>query len=400
MGTLLVRDYLMTHSLDQLEADHGVCSRMNATFDKFSLNYNQLLIKDGDPVAEQCRGLILRPKLNLNENDWNSRIVGEVDVIAWPMNRFYNFGDSKAAEISWNDPELRVYEKLDGTMIVMYWDALHGRWHAGTRAVPEADLQIHKGGMGDPTFSELFWRALDSTLSDDHGMIVGDFLNSLNKELTYVFELTGPLNRVVVKYDRLRATLLAVRHTSSGDEIQIESLELKSFNRPRAWQLHSAEAVNTFVEQADPAQLEGAVVIDSSFKRIKIKNKAWVLSSRAKDLVTVSRRSALLAIIMNKIDDVLPLVDKDVHDELISMRDSLVMYMASIDANFVKFMDSSKGDRKEFALIVNASEDWTPAYFQLFMGRHRTALDWIVSMAEKDKLPSGTLDVILNKIKK
>lgn len=57
----LVKDYLLTHSFRQLEEEHGVCTRPNATFDKFSLNYDQLLVKNGDPIAEQCRGLVIRP---------------------------------------------------------------------------------------------------------------------------------------------------------------------------------------------------------------------------------------------------------------------------------------------------------------------------------------------------
>ena len=50
-------------------------------------------------------------------------------------------------EIDWSDPGLRVYEKIDGTCIILYWDADANQWHAGTRSVPEADLPINAGKL-------------------------------------------------------------------------------------------------------------------------------------------------------------------------------------------------------------------------------------------------------------
>ena len=123
----LVKAYLRTHTFQQLEDEHGVCARPNATGDKFSLNYDQILVKNGDPVAEQCRGMVVRPHEfefmdfmeAFTQRGWKNTRVGEVDVLAWPMNRFYNHGDAAGAQVDWSDPGLRVYEKLDGTMMVV-----------------------------------------------------------------------------------------------------------------------------------------------------------------------------------------------------------------------------------------------------------------------------------------
>lgn len=411
----LVIEYLKSHTFRQLEEDHGVCARPNATFDKFSLNYDQILVKNGDPVAEQCRGMVVRPAdfalferavAKGSPDSWKDVIVGVLDVLAWPMNRFYNHGDPAGAEVDWSDENLRVYEKLDGTMMVVYWDPLHERWHAGTRSVPEADLPIRKDHMeiGDTTFSGLFLLALKKTRQALSGDLTWeaetfDKVVHLNKELTYVFELTSPYNRVVVKYDEPRVTLLAARHTKTGKELAIEQLRLQHVQRPKVWELRSAAALDAFVNAADPALLEGAVVCDSQFRRLKVKNKAWILSSKAKDLVTVSRRSALLAIIKGEIDDVIPLVEKDIADELLSMQDCLREYMRTVDAKFHTFKTTANGSRRDFALQVTSSGDWTPPYFNMWEGKATSALEWTRAAAESGKLADSSLDLLLKLIK-
>ena len=393
----LIVEYLKTHSFQQLEDEHGVCARFSSDGSKCSLNYDQILVKNGDPFAEQCRGMVIRPlqfKIHIFGDNWKNAIVGDVKVIAWPMNRFYNHGDISAAQVNWSDPDLRVYEKLDGTMIVMYWDEHQNKWHAATRAVPEADLPIRKDHLeiGDMTFSELFWKALASATNSPEFCFA-------NKDLTYVFELTSPFNRIVVKYDKPQATLLAIKHTSSGNELNIDDHPLANVvPTPKTWALHSAAALDAFVNSADPSQLEGAVVCDSLFNRLKVKNKTWVLSSRAKDLVTVSRRSAIEAIIQNKIDDVIPLVEKDIADELLRMQNNLRSYLKQVNANFCEWKERAAGDRKTFAQIVSSSGDWATPYFQLLDGKAPDALSWAVAMSEAGKLPARSLDVLLEKI--
>lgn len=435
----LVKAYLKTHSFQNLEDDHGVCARFSTDGTKVSLNYDQILVKNGDLLAEQCRGMVVRPTQFdrfVFGDDWKLPPVGNVDVVAWPMNRFYNHGDAAQADVDWSDPQLRVYEKLDGTMMVVYWDASKARWHAGTRSVPEADLPIRVGHMeiGDMTFSELFFRALRETREAVEGRVLGwatcalcgvirneaahpdlpcptddrsphvwhvdpDKVVHLNKELTYVFELTTPYNRIVVKYDEPRVTLLAARHTATGRELSIEELNLPHVPRPQTWaSLHEPVALAAFVNSSDPASLEGAVVCDSRFRRVKVKNKSWVLSSKAKDLVTVSRRSALEAILQGKVDDVLPLVEKDIAEQLESMRRATRDYFKQVDNNFVDWKLRSNGSRKEFASLVMGSGDWTPAYFNLWEGRSASALEWATTMSEAGKLSAGSLDIILSKL--
>lgn len=405
----LIKEYLKTHSFQQLEDEHGVCVRFSNDGTKFSANYDQILAKNGDPLTEQCRGMVLRPtqfdKSTFGEA-WKDAPVGDVEVLAWPMNRFYNHGDPAAADVDWSDPGLRVYEKLDGTMIVLYWDPLYVRWCAATRSVSNADFPIFAGHMeiGDATFSDLFLRALVETRkanSDDVTWEVDGFdkVVHLNKEVTYVFELTSQFNRIVVKYDAPRATLLAARVTKEGFELPIEDLRLQHVQRPKTWELKDPTALAAFIDSADPAVLEGAVVCDSQFRRLKVKNKAWVMSSRAKEMVSSSPRTALECIILEKLDDVIPLVEKDIADKMLAMQDEFLSWCRRTDARFDEFKVEAAGSRKRFAEQVMLSGDWTAPYFQLWENRAPDTLSWVKMTSASGKLHSTSLDIILSKMK-
>lgn len=405
----LIVEYLRCHSFQQLEDDHGVVARFSKDGTKASLNYDQILAKNGDPVAEQCRGMIIRPTQfdkYVFGDSWKSAVVGRVEVLAWPMCRFYNFGDPAASEIDWADSGLKVYEKVDGTCIILYWDSLQARWHAATRSVCEADLPISANDMaiGDTTFSQLFLQALTKTREELSGKPVDwvidgpDKVIHLNKELTYVFELVSLHNQIVVVYPEPRVYLLAARHTASGQELDIDTLRIEHVRRPKTWEIRDVATLSAFVDSADPSQLEGAVVRDSLFNRIKVKNKTYVLAHRAKDTVTSSVRNALETVIRDKADDVIPLVPNDVADRLRKMQVAFGDYCRAIDARVARFRAEASGNRKRFAEQVNLSGDWGAPYFNLYENRAANAREWFMVMCEKGKLSASSLDTILTKL--
>lgn len=418
----LVIEYLREHTLAQLEEEHGVCARPNARGDKFSLNYDQIRAKGGNLITDQCRGMVVR-RTDFNEKSstrgpidlaealrkdapWRHVVMPRLEVLAWPMCRFYNFGDGHVAQLDWNDPRLRVYEKVDGTCIITYWDPLHGAWHCATRSVPEADLPIRGDSLeiGDMTFAQLFLKALVATREEVSGKPVDwpvdgpDKVVHLNKEVTYVFELVSRHNQVVVDYPDPRVYLLAARHLPTGCEIPIEEIRMEHVRRPRTWPLRDAVSVGAFVNAAAPVELEGAVACvpnGPSFDRMKIKNLGYVLAHRSKDTVTASPRNALEAIITERIDDVVPLVPKEVGDKMLQMQAAYAQLCKDIDSNFARFSALAAGERKLFAQQVIASGDWPPPHFNMWEGRADNAHAWIKSAREKGKLSDSALDVIL-----
>ena len=413
----LVIDFLRTHTFAELEDAHGVCARPNVLGDKFSLNYDQIKSKGGDPVSEQCRGMVIRPRelkrvrtllshydSMTKEAQWRRQVFAEgFEVLAWPMCRFYNFGDDHAAKVDWNDKGLRVYEKVDGTCIICYWDPYHDKWHAATRSVPEADLPIRGDDLaiGDMTFAQLFLKALVLTREEMSGKPIDwevtgpDTVVHLSKECTYVFELVSRHNQVVVDYPEPRVYLLAVRHLPTGREVPIEEVRMEHVRRPRTWPLRDAVSVGAFVNAADPKQLEGAVACDGDFRRMKIKNLGYVIAHKSKDTVTASPRNALEAIIAEKIDDVVPIVPKDVGDKMLLMQAAYARFCSTIDQAAARFKAEAAGSRKLYAEKVRESGLWAPPFFQLWEGKVADAHSWIRGNFDRNKLPDSSLDTIL-----
>lgn len=391
---LLVQQYLLTHSLQQLELEHGVNHRFSADRSKFSLNYDQISAKSTDPLANQCRGLILRPESLVSGAE---SVVGPTNVMMRPMDRFFNADDPVAAPINW--ATARIQNKLDGTCAMLYYDSAKDQWCVATRSVSEADVCF--GDIPSPlknnTFYELFMYSAQSTLdymANSRGSKTVDYwLSLLDKSFTYIFELTTPINRVVVKYDDYRITLLCARETATGTYMHYEGLHEIGVPVVNEWPLKTLQDIEDFLLHSDPAKVEGAVVVDSQNNRIKVKSKAWVLASRAKDSVTMSKRNALEVIINGQLDDILPLLDQGVSDYLRRMQSELGKYLVTLDTHFNRY--KSQPDRKSFALNVQASGLWQSPFFNLYSGKWNSTSEWLQYLSREKKLTDSTLDVIL-----
>ena len=190
-----VLTYLRDHSVAELFAEHGVrVSVATANPYKASLNYDQLTARNNDPLASQCRGLVLA---TIDGTPFpTDGPCGDLMVLARPMDRFFNLGHGPdgSADIIDEDlahPDARVYEKLDGMLCIMYYDphapnqgelgdpsnpASYGAWCVATRSVPDADRVVD--GFGDHTFRSLFEHAIRNRVhrSMFGGLIEGDGL--------------------------------------------------------------------------------------------------------------------------------------------------------------------------------------------------------------------------------
>ncbi len=394
---MFVQEYLRTHSLQELETEHGVNARYSNDCSKFSLNYDQLAAKSDNPIACQCRGLVLRPTAGPR---LTFEPVGETTVVARPLDRFFNAGDVHAAPIDWDTAVIQ--SKLDGTMTELYWDSVKEQWCVATRSVPEADASF-----GDPpgsplkenTFYELFMYAAARSHSPyftdlDHWLTV----MQQERDKTFIFELTSPLNRVVVKYDDYRITILAARETANGKYLPTNELYKIGVPVVETWPLKTLADIEHFLHDSDPAKIEGAVVIDANHNRIKVKSKQWILASRAKDLVTMSKRNALECIIDGSSDDVIPLLSEELQDYMHKLQSGLVEYCRQLDVAFNTYRLTST-DRKQFALFVQASGFWQSPFFALYDGKWKTTLEWLRGLSTTKKLTDTALDVLLGNIK-
>ena len=241
---------------------------LEATVDKFKLKiksyehktlfkYDQLVSPTmmALPEVQECRGLILE------NNTW--------DVISMAFEKFFNSEEGNAAKIDWNTAH--VLEKLDGTLIQVYWDWHANKWFAATTGTAEGEGEVNnKNGT---TFNDLFWDTVNNKYTFNECL--------LNKGFIYVFELTTPYNIVVKPHGESSATLLTVRNRETLVELSGKALEMTavSLDIPlvKKFDLNAKDVgalLRTF--EGMPWSDEGYVVVDANFNRIKIKNPAYV----------------------------------------------------------------------------------------------------------------------------
>lgn len=418
---LLVQDYLLTHTFAELRAEHGVKFRPSACGRKVSMNYDMIEAHDSNKIAQECRGLVLA-KVDNSVFVGESEIIGETKVLARPFHRFFNLGQDAAAKIDFNDPETRFYEKLDGTLCIVYFDFYQDKWHVATRAVCEADLPID--GYGELTFRELFMKALvesvpatQSYVPTKPGLTSLDiwFNMNLSRSKTYMFELCTEQNIVVVKHKGYNLFLLGARDTETGVEYPVEKFVNTGIPLVPSFKLSSLEDMVNFVSDRDPSSYEGIVACDSKFRRVKCKNAGYMALGRVKDSALRSPRGLMQLVLMEKLDDVIPLLPDYAVARANELAEGYRTLVKSYDALYDKcykqadeespiFNPNSKAlikqHQKSFALAVQEHDGWMASMMHQYNGRCTGLHDYIVSRRGIDGTWANSfLDTVMDLIK-
>ncbi len=137
------------------------------------------------PETRICRGLVLDQQGN---------------VAARPLMKFFNVGERPETRLerlaALGAPE--VAHKLDGSMCVLY------PYAGGQRLATRGSFTSEQAVRATAIWHERYAPALSGPLDPD---------------LTYVFELIGPGNRVVVRYDTENLVLIGLVVTATGREL-------------------------------------------------------------------------------------------------------------------------------------------------------------------------------------
>ncbi len=252
---LAIQKYIAKYGIDKAISDFKLKTREYES--KILLKYDQLVSPTlmALPEMQDCRGLVLE------KGTWK--------VMSLAFRKFFNSQEGNAAKIDWNTAS--VLEKLDGTLIQVYWDWNENKWFAGTTGTAEGEGEVNNK-MGT-TFNDLFWDTVNNKYS------FNDCL--LDKDHIYVFELTTPYNIVVKPHGESSATILTVRNRETLVELSGKDLEMVaiSLGLPlvKKFDLNAKDVgalLRTF--EGMPWSEEGYVVVDAYFNRVKIKNPAYL----------------------------------------------------------------------------------------------------------------------------
>lgn len=250
-------------------------------------NYDQIRSDFNNPIVQEARGIIFK------KGSWEN-------PVCWAFNKFGNYGESYVPEIDWSTAF--VTEKIDGSLIKVWWDWTGG-WHVSTNGTIDA----WKAEIGDarmPNFGYYFLEALGKYFN-----CFGAFVENLNFDHTYMFELVGPYNRVVVPHDEPDLYFLGARNKYTGEEFGCTALEMGSlgvgkFRRPAIFSLHTLEDCIKAAELKTWDD-EGFVVSDVKFNRVKIKSPAYVLAHFARNNNVITRKHLIRVVISNEVEEFL-----------------------------------------------------------------------------------------------
>lgn len=377
---------LATHPLSALE-QHGVYAhRSTVNPRKYSLNYDMIEAKDADLIACACRGLIVR-----QVHDGEPGSAGEWEVLAQPFSRFFNLGQGSAAQLDWeNWDNTHFYEKLDGTLAILYLDPDLNDWCWGTRSVPDADVPCQDG----ETFAEKFWATYEMHAYAD---ILAQFPKDVGTNLTYCFEYTSPYNQigpVVYETDDLRLLACFDRETSEEHKVLREHLWNIGIHRPEERVFDNLEQCIAWLSITSGTVTEGFVVEQGPY-RIKIKNQNYLVAARI--MTNVGSRSGMLEVILNGTDDdVISLLPSIRQQELLDLKANLGQWLAAFDI-LVVALQAHTTDRKTAAIACQDTvyKNWIGGVLDCWSGRYPNAMAWLVAQRRENTYTPSFIEKLL-----
>lgn len=333
-------EFCMTHdNWEELltQAPHSLKISEDGPYVMFK--YNQIESDFNNPIVREARGIIFR------KGEWDN-------PVCWAFNKFGNYGEGWVEDIDWST--VFVSEKIDGSLMKVWWD---GEWKISTNGTIDA----YKAELGDArmtNFGKYFTTAILK-----YYPTCSNFLCELDTNLTYMFELVGPYNRIVIPYDEPAIYFLGARNKYTGEEFNCStlvagSLNMGRFHLPKQYPLTS---IDDCVDIAGTLSWdnEGFVACDAQFNRVKIKSPAYVMAHFARNNNVITRKHLINIVVNNEIEEFLCYAS-DYKAEIDACKALIDKYYIIADWCVNVCQKARKLPRNEYAALVKTF----PAIFQ------------------------------------
>lgn len=367
---LSIVTYIKTHGIDKTINDFKL--KFKDYPSKILLKYDQLSAPTlmANIEVQECRGLILEK--------------GTWQVMSLAFTKFFNSEEGNAHKVDWNTAN--VLEKLDGTLIQVYWDWHSNEWFAGTTGTAEGEGEVNNK-MGT-TFNSLFW----DTVTKQYALNPCMF----DKDHVYVFELTTPYNIVVKPHGESSATLLAVRNRVTLKELSWKDLEMvaESLRVPLVKRFDlNANNVGVLLRTFENMiwHDEGYVVVDANFNRIKIKNPAYVHAHHLKG--KMGNHHIMGIIKTNEIEEFIATF-KEREEEIRQLEKAYNTLRDKLSKSWdelylLKPKNITPQEKKRFAMNVfefvgkNDLKEFSGMFFSLNEGKVKSVSDYLINYDDK-----------------
>lgn len=367
---LAIQKYIIENGIEKTIADFKLKTRVYDN--KILLKYDQLVSPTlmALPEMQDCRGLILE------RGTWK--------VMSMSFRKFFNSEEGNAHKIDWNTA--RVLEKVDGSMMQVYWDWHKNEWFAGTTGTAEGEGEVNNK-LGT-TFNQLFWK----TVKEKYNFNIAQ----LGKDYCFIFELTTPYNIVVKPHGESSVNLLTVRNINTLEEVSYDELlnigSVLGLPVVKAYDLNANNVgalLRTFENMV--WHDEGYVVVDAKFNRIKIKNPAYVAVHHLKGK---SAEHNILTIVKSNEIEEFGATFPDRKEELLRLKenyDNLVNKLTLMwdELKLMKPKNIMPEEKKKFAKAVfdvcgkNNLKGFTSLYFALYDGKVASVNEYMMEYDDK-----------------
>ena len=207
-----------------------------------------------DPVVQEARGIIVDTE--------------EMRVVCWPFRKFGNWNESYADEIDWESAVCE--DKIDGSIMKLFY--YKGEWRWATNGTIDA-FEAPAMNTGK-TFGNIIKEAVN------YNSICYE---KLNPDYTYMFELVSPEIQIVIVYPSTKLYHIGSRNNITGEEgyYNIGVEQPNCFVATSAFEdLHKCvNSINGIVQPNQP-KVEGYVVVDKNYHRVKIKTPQYLAAHR------------------------------------------------------------------------------------------------------------------------
>lgn len=344
---MFVVNYLKSFFVNPEERELEAGAALTNLKNEFGVNHNiwegSLVVLNYDqvdsakykehPIVKECRSLVL------SYPDFN--------IVSRSFDRFFNLGETEQ-NIDINN--CVAYEKLDGSLVGLFWSEAHGKWLYRTRSMimPTEKVYGFFAEQNQVTWASLIEPCVPNT-------------KGLCKDCTYIFELISIYNKVVVDYsNKIKSDsalyLLGVRHNNTGHYVTAS----KVFAEEHGWRVPREYWFTTLTNCIEYAKTlpnleEGFVIYckDSHKPLAKVKNPTYLVAHRF-------RTGAVTE------DSILDLIIDGEYDEFVTYFPEYREYVAQYNRAHCRLLQDcqicedvvkeySELSQKDFAMIV---KDW------------------------------------------
>jgi len=296
-----------------------------------------------EEIVKECRGIIL------DKRDWS--------IVCNPYYKFFNLHEEKYHKNVFNFKNYKIFEKLDGSLIKIYF--YDNEWRVSSNgAIIHEEIE----GIVKRIFKNKF------------NMSVNDFFmeNDYDKDKTYLFELLCKEYRVVVFYEEEDLVYLGSRDNKTGKELL--SCDNRLFKTPKEYsaEFSNLESIVNFLKTVQ--NFEGFVLVDDSFNRLKVKAEEYLRLHYFKSIYSI--RNGFEIIFKQEESEVLSYLNTGfIKREYEIMLEDINAFFKKCYENYEKYYEISKTMDRKTSYHNYANEIILAKVFYSLYGKNKLTFD-------------------------